>query len=215
MNGSDLLITLRDFSSDTLDYLATGGMVMVPLAFISLWMWVLIIERLIYFYSLKQKDAAFAEILEVWEGKQMPPCRQGLRADILRKFSILQTGNPSEDKRNLQLLVMRIRPSLKCNIMTIAVLAGIAPLLGLLGTVTGMMTTFDVLGIYGTGNVRAMAGGLSEALLTTQTGLIVAIPGMFMAGFLERRARKLGHLLDSLTLSLKHHIGRNQKRGIK
>jgi biopolymer transport protein ExbB len=214
MNGSNLLITLRYFSTDILDYLSGGGMVMIPLAFISLWMWVLIIERLIYFYSLRRKDADFTEIIEIWKGKHVPSCRQGLRADIARSFTSLRTGNPIRDKQTLRLLVMRIRPSLRCNIMTIGVLAGIAPLLGLLGTVTGMMTTFDVLATYGTGNVRAMAGGLSEALLTTQTGLIVAIPGMFMMGFLERRAGQMERLLDSLTLSFKHHIGRNKKRGI-
>lgn len=215
MDGSNFLIPIRDFSVDTLNYLATGGMVMIPLAFISLWMWVLILERLIYFYSLKRKDVVFGEILDTWEGKQFPSYRQGLRAGIIRSFTSLRTGNIQEDKQNLRLLVMRIRPSLRCNIMTIGVLAGIAPLLGLLGTVTGMMTTFDVLGTYGTGNVRAMAGGLSEALLTTQTGLIVAIPGMFMAGFLERRAGQLEHLLDSLSLSFKHYIGRNHEGGIK
>ncbi|MFO7930090.1 MAG: MotA/TolQ/ExbB proton channel family protein, partial [Desulfosalsimonas sp.] len=54
-----------------------------------------------------------------------------------------------------------------------------------------MIVTFDVIAVFGTGNARAMAGGISEALITTQTGLLVAIPGMYMKGFLERRAQKL------------------------
>jgi hypothetical protein len=63
------------------------------------------------------------------------------------------------------------------------VLAAVAPLLGLLGTVTGMIATFDVLAVFGTGNAKAMAGGISEALITTQTGLLVALPDFTCKGF--------------------------------
>ena len=197
-----------DFLADILDYLAGGGVIMIPLGIISLWMWVLIVERLIYFRSLEYANLSFHEILGVWKGEDAPSCK-GFRAGILRSFSRLRTGNSIEDKCNLSLLIMRNRPALRRNIAIIGVLAGIAPLLGLLGTVTGMMTTFQVLGGFGTGNVRAMAGGLSEALLTTQIGLVVAIPGMFMAGFLNRRAKQFDHLLNNLTTSLQHYIGTN------
>ncbi|WP_300675074.1 MotA/TolQ/ExbB proton channel family protein, partial [Desulfoluna sp.] len=72
----------------------------------------------------------------------------------------------------------------------------VAPLLGLLGTVSGMITTFDVIALFGTGNARAMAGGISESLITTQSGLSVAIPGMFMGVLLTRRSRRLAAKLD-------------------
>ena len=67
--------------------------------------------------------------------------------------------------------------------------AAIAPLLGLLGTVTGMINTFKVITVHGTGDPRLMAGGISEALITTQLGLAVAIPIMMMAAFLGRKAQ--------------------------
>ncbi len=54
-----------------------------------------------------------------------------------------------------------------------------------------MIAAFDVLAVFGTGNAKAMAGGISEALITTQTGLLVAIPGLYMKGFLDRRVRNL------------------------
>lgn len=200
------------FFTDIIDYLAGGGVIMIPLGILSLWMWILILERLIYFRSLKGGSVSYREILNVWKGKTAPS-RKGLRAGILRRFSQLRTGNSTQDKCNLNLLIMRNRPMLRQNIAVIGVLAGIAPLLGLLGTVTGMMATFEVLGGFGTGNVRAMAGGLSEALLTTQTGLVVAIPGMFMAGFLSRRARRYDHLLNNLSTSLQHHIGKTSNGG--
>jgi biopolymer transport protein ExbB len=97
---------------------------------------------------------------------------------------------------------MRERPLLRRHLAVIGVLASIAPLLGLLGTVTGMMATFDVIALFGTGNARAMAGGISEALLTTQSGLLVAIPGLYMSIYLNRRAERLEDQLDETVMTI-------------
>ena len=88
---------------------------------------------------------------------------------------------------------MRIRQEgfAKRHIGAIAVLAAVAPLLGLLGTVGGMITTFTVIAKFGTGNAKALASGISEALITTQTGLVVAVPGLFLASYLQRRSDRL------------------------
>jgi biopolymer transport protein ExbB len=85
---------------------------------------------------------------------------------------------------------------------TIALLATIAPLLGLLGTVGGMIKTFNVIAEFGTGNARALAGGISEALITTQTGLVVAVPGLFIASFLTRQADELLERIHRFCLRL-------------
>jgi biopolymer transport protein ExbB len=71
------------------------------------------------------------------------------------------------------------------------VLAAIAPLMGLLGTVTGMINIFRVITVVGTGDPRVMSGGISEALLTTQFGLAVAIPLMIIHHMLERRVDRI------------------------
>ena len=97
-------------------------------------------------------------------------------------------------------------PLLDKNIPIIKTLALIAPLLGLLGTVTGMIKTFGVISMFGTGNVKLMTKGISEALITTQTGLIVAIPGLYMSRFLERRSERIKHDLDSAIMYAKRHI---------
>jgi biopolymer transport protein ExbB len=78
----------------------------------------------------------------------------------------------------------------------------VAPLLGLLGTVSGMVKTFVVIAEFGTGNARALASGISEALITTQTGLVVAVPGLFMASFLLRRSNGLLERIDRFCLRL-------------
>ncbi|MEN8131201.1 MAG: MotA/TolQ/ExbB proton channel family protein [Pseudomonadota bacterium] len=79
---------------------------------------------------------------------------------------------------------------------TLAILAAVTPLLGLLGTVTGMIETFQTITLFGTGDPRLMSGGISQALVTTQLGLAVAIPVLLMHSFLNGRANRLIETLD-------------------
>lgn len=102
--------------------------------------------------------------------------------------------------------VMSLAALLDRYLSVIGVLAKTAPLLGLLGTVLGMITTFDIISFYGTGNAKAMAGGISEALITTQTGLLVAIPGLYMSNFLKRRAQLLKQRIASVGIYLKRYV---------
>jgi biopolymer transport protein ExbB len=87
----------------------------------------------------------------------------------------------------LQESILKIMPSLERFLSTLALLAAIAPLMGLLGTVTGMIRVFQVITSVGTGDPKLMAGGISEALLTTEFGLILAIPILLIHHFLERQ----------------------------
>ena len=87
--------------------------------------------------------------------------------------------------------VLAALPRLERHLGTLAVLGGIAPLLGLLGTVTGMIHTFQLVTIFGSGDAKLLSGGISEALITTETGLAIAIPVLLAHAFLARRARGL------------------------
>jgi biopolymer transport protein ExbB len=80
-------------------------------------------------------------------------------------------------------------PKLEGTLPTIAVIGGLLPMLGLLGTVTGMINVFEVVAVHGTGNPQEMAYGISQALLTTASGLIIAIPVIFCHHLLSRRLR--------------------------
>jgi biopolymer transport protein ExbB len=90
---------------------------------------------------------------------------------------------------------------------TLAVLGGVAPLLGLLGTVTGMIHTFRLVTIFGAGNPRLLSGGIAEALVTTEFGLIIAIPVLLLHAYFSRRVRTitaaLEHTLAGFVNSLK------------
>ena len=195
-------VALRDTFWATWDYLVQGGWVMVPMVIASVAMWALILERLRTYHRLAGRDIDSVDALWSADHDQLPDDRQGLRATILRRFLAARSGRPKVDTLVLTHTSERMRRQLRRRLAVIGVLAGIAPLLGLLGTVLGMIQTFEVIAVFGTSNARAMAGGISVALITTQTGLLVAIPGLFISGSLSRRAARLESVLDEFTLSL-------------
>ncbi len=195
-----------DIIANAYEYLRPGGPVMIPLIITSLWMWALIIERVIYFRRIDKDDVNLEQVVEMLSDKPLPEIPNGLRTRVVASFLKERTGNNKVDRSILDLCAMRERPHLRRSLSVIAVLAAVAPLFGLLGTVTGMITTFDVITLFGTGNAKAMAGGISEALITTQSGLLVAIPGLFMSAFLIRRAHRLENSLDELVMTLKRNI---------
>jgi len=92
---------------------------------------------------------------------------------------------------SVQEAVLHELPGLERFLSALAILAGVAPLLGLLGTVTGMIATFNAITVFGSGEPRLMAGGISEALLTTAAGLIIAIPILFIHSILSGRVEGL------------------------
>jgi biopolymer transport protein ExbB len=195
-----------DIIIKTYDYLLPGGIVMVPIIFTSLWMWALIIERLLYLRRMRKGDVSLKQAVRMVEGRYLPVSRDGMRARIVTRLLKQRTGEGDLDMNILHQCIMEERRPLRRNVSVAAVLAAIAPLLGLLGTVVGMITTFNVISVFGTGNARAMAEGISEALITTQSGLLVAIPGLFMSNYLARRIAWLETSLDELATTLKRHM---------
>ncbi|MFA0809882.1 MotA/TolQ/ExbB proton channel family protein [Microbulbifer epialgicus] len=92
--------------------------------------------------------------------------------------------------------VLKERPAIESGLNLLKIIAMVAPLLGLLGTVTGMIITFQAITIFGAGEPRAMAGGISSALITTVLGLIVAIPTVLMHTVVNGRAKRVLHILE-------------------
>ncbi|WP_237057226.1 MotA/TolQ/ExbB proton channel family protein [Microbulbifer sediminum] len=92
--------------------------------------------------------------------------------------------------------VLKERPAIESGLNLLKIIAMVAPLLGLLGTVTGMIITFQAITIFGAGDPKAMAGGISSALVTTVLGLCVAIPTVLMHTVVNGRAQRILHILD-------------------
>jgi biopolymer transport protein ExbB len=95
----------------------------------------------------------------------------------------------------------------------IAVCAASAPLLGLLGTVTGIINTFKLITVFGAGDVKTLSGGISQALITTEYGLIVAIPSLLMHAFLSRKARGMIDEMERAAVALLNQIGKMPYNG--
>ncbi len=179
---------------------------MIPLGLTSVLLWALIIDRLLVFRAKTKDDISLTGALAALEGGTEPIAGKGMRAQLVGDFLAGRSGSPDIDREVLKECGMRQRWDLTRFLALIAVLASAAPLLGLLGTVLGMIETFDVIAIFGTGNARALAGGISVALVTTQTGLLIAIPGLFFSGLLMRRSRNLSTQLDETITVLDRNL---------
>ncbi len=90
--------------------------------------------------------------------------------------------------------------ALRSNLIPIHTISTILPLLGLLGTVTGMITAFDVMTSFGNSNIRGFAGGISQALLTTTAGLVMSIPGLYLSAHLEQLVKSETEKLSNLLI---------------
>jgi biopolymer transport protein ExbB len=189
----------------------TGGWVMFPLVVVSVLMCYLIAKKYLELRSLSRGDRPVLECIDA-VGKPGFKAAPWQRA-IMEGFLARRTFSDDLDRSILESLRVRQEGQVKRYIGMIAVLAGVAPLLGLLGTVGGMITTFMVIAKFGTGNVKALASGISEALITTQTGLVVAVPGLFLANYLHRRSEKLRARMRRFCLGLLRYHKRIEASG--
>ena len=108
--------------------------------------------------------------------------------------------NPNLDPESLELklheAVLKERPAIESGLNLLKIIAMVAPLMGLLGTVTGMILTFQMITLFGAGDPKAMAGGISQALVTTVLGLCVAIPTVLLHTLVNGRAQRILHVLE-------------------
>lgn len=99
-------------------------------------------------------------------------------------------------------LLMEHKHKLERYMGVVAMSAAVAPLLGLLGTVSGMISTFKMMTIFGSGDPSTVSGGISEALVTTELGLIVAIPSLIVSALLNRKVKSYAHKLETFAVKL-------------
>ncbi len=156
------------------DFVETGGAVLLVIACVTFGRWLLILERYWFFSRVHPKAAD--RVQEEWDARQD---HQSWFAHKIRL--LLLTDVDIELQRGLQIIKS---------------LVALCPMLGLLGTVTGMIEVFDVMAIAGSGNVRGMAGGISKATLPTMAGMVAALSGLIFSVQLERRAKREGRRMS-------------------
>jgi biopolymer transport protein ExbB len=181
---------------DILAILQKGGYVLIPIFIVAQIGWYLIIERIWFLRKMSFSQKPFwrqtPESPDKWkEYIQKQKSLSGIFGSIVHNISSrYHQGEKAMVYAVKEVLNERV-PALQKHMSTIAIMAASAPLLGLLGTVTGMVTTFKVITQYGVGNPAMMAEGISEALLTTQAGLIVGFPLVLMHNYLLNKADEI------------------------
>lgn len=161
------------------DFLELGGNVLLWIAVVIFGMWALIIERLIFFRTGLQK--LNREYQSAWKE----------RAD---------KGSWGA-RRIREAMISRFSIAANAWVPVVQTLVALCPLLGLMGTVTGMIEVFDVMAISGTGNARSMASGVSKATIPTMAGMVGALSGVFLVTLITRTIeRELEGFEESLEL---------------
>ncbi len=152
------------------DFIDSGGTVLVLILIATLIMWTLIFERLWYYRFGHRK----------------------LVRDVLDQWSARDDRASWYGHQVRRMLASQVQVGLDHSLLLIKTVVALCPLLGLLGTVTGMIEVFDVMAIAGSGNPRAMAAGVSKATIPTMAGMVAALSGLLVSLQLERFARNEG-----------------------
>lgn len=156
-----------------------GGWVLYVIAGLSFIMWTLIFERFWFYKGSLHK--LVGQSIDQWEAR---PERKSWNAHAIRDA-----------------MISRVRDRVDMNLDLIAVMVTLCPLMGLLGTVTGMIQVFDVLAITGGGDAKSMAAGVSRATIPTMAGMVAALSGVFGKEYVFKIARRENQLFeDHLTM---------------
>jgi biopolymer transport protein ExbB len=160
------------------NFMESGGDVLWLIAILTFVMWTLAFERFWYFRSGLRKDIDMA--IGTWESRRE---RKSWNAHQIR-----------------QRLVSEVNLKINAGLPMIKTLVAMAPLLGLLGTVTGMIEVFNIMAVTGGGDAKSMAGGVSKATIPTMAGMVAALSGVFANTYISQIATRESELLkDHLT----------------
>ena len=173
------MLVLLNILNSIREFIELGGDVLWAIMVVVLLMWTLILERVWYFYKVYPSERK--QVISAWDN----------RADTTSWFA----------KGIRDQMISDVSLNLKQNVGMIKALIAICPLLGLLGTVTGMVGVFDVMTYAGSSNARAMADGVSKATIPTMAGMVAALSGVYFGTFLERKASSESEQLEDLLQS--------------
>jgi biopolymer transport protein ExbB len=207
-NAQDLI----EHEGSVYSHVEKGGVWVVPILVFALLSLTASIVKAVQLIRLPTIDVSVAE--KVVQLKTKSPDKAELKSKIAvlarslgeaqsKLLSIWARWPSSEQRDDLFVAhIMEYRHSIERYMGIIATSAAIAPLLGLLGTVSGMINTFKMMTIFGAGDASTVSGGISEALVTTELGLVVAIPSLIMSALLSRKIKSYCHKLEASAVRL-------------
>jgi biopolymer transport protein ExbB len=201
--------------SEVVSVIAKGGLVMIPLLACSLISLTLTIERFIFWGKIKSQQAVqnILELVEAGEFDKALKVGKESHHPIARVLTAgLAHRNPAPAKA-MEAAAQAQIPVLKSRLGALDTIITLAPLLGLLGTVVGMIGSFDIMSEVGMGQPHAVTGGVAEALIATATGLLIAIltliPYNYFSSRVEKEVDAMEHFSSSLELLLHEHAGKH------
>jgi biopolymer transport protein ExbB len=178
--------------SEIIAIIVKGGLVMIPLVLCSIVSLAVTIERLLYWRRISSKQPVEQMLVSVEQGKLKEALSEG-RESPLPAARVLAAGlahrNPSYSKA-MEVAAQGEMPVLKRRLVILDTIITLAPLLGLLGTITGMISSFGIMSDAGLGQPHVVTGGVAEALIATATGLLIAILTLIPYNYFTSRAEK-------------------------
>jgi biopolymer transport protein ExbB len=196
-----------------IEHVKKGGFVMIPLLAVGASALLLALWKLVDLGLVRVRaDRLLTEIITHLKAGDIEPAREQAQKLKEPMAGLVNAGielldAPREHMEEIMHeYILGYVPRLERHLGTLAVFGGIAPLLGLLGTVTGMIHTFQLVTLFGSGDAKLLSGGISEALVTTEFGLAIAIPVLLVHAFLSRRARTIIGTLEQTSVGLVNEL---------
>ncbi|MFN4984335.1 MAG: MotA/TolQ/ExbB proton channel family protein, partial [Akkermansiaceae bacterium] len=191
-----------------IDMVNKGGLWVWPIMFLALLSLAFGLVKLAQFSRFREPtDAWVTAILAALrtgdrdKALQLASERNHPAGVVLAKLITVSENSTDLVEETLYEQLMSVQSKASSLLSVIAITAATSPLLGLLGTVSGMIATFNLITLFGSGDPKPLAGGISEALITTLFGLVVAIPALILHAFLSRRAQGIVQTTERLGLS--------------
>ena len=202
-----------------IEHVKKGGTVMIPIfamagtaLLVALFKW---LSMLFIRKPSKKRMAALLTAVEKGDddGARDAVSRLGGPVGRMLKVGVEHLDEPRDlIEESMYETVLTSRLRLNSFLPFIAICAASAPLMGLLGTVTGIINTFKMITVFGSGDVKSLSGGISEALITTKFGLIVAIPSLLLHAFLSRKAKGVVDSMEKAGVAFANSVERRQVR---
>ncbi|MBM4264369.1 MAG: MotA/TolQ/ExbB proton channel family protein [Deltaproteobacteria bacterium] len=197
-----------------IDIIVKGGLVMAPLLLCSVIALAVVIERFLFWRRISNRQAA-EEVLGLAERGDFSKASDAARRVDAPLVRVLASGlkhrNPAAAKA-LEVAAQKEVPVLKQRLTILDTIITLAPLLGLLGTVVGMIGSFDIMSAAGMGQPHAVTGGVAEALIATATGLLIAILTLVPYNYFTRRAERELEEIEYYASRLELALGGSQDK---
>ena len=200
-------LKIHKLKGSWVQHIKSGGIVMIPIMGIGVLCIILVVWK---FFSLQhlpiEVKTELTEILRLTKDGSIDEAKKlaGSLGEPVSPVILEGIEHRNAPREHIEEImherILQEVPGLECHLPALAVCGGVAPLLGLLGTVTGMMHTFKLITIFGTGDAKLLSGGISEALTTTEYGLMIAVPVLLAHAYLSRRVRRMTDTLHQTAI---------------